>query len=44
MLVAWRQLREQIAVFDKVIRVLVKSNSTCRLLMRSYSGNWVMTV
>jgi transposase len=27
MLVAWRQLREQIAVFDKAIRVLVKSNS-----------------
>jgi hypothetical protein len=24
MLVAWRQLREQIAVFDKAIRVLVK--------------------
>ena len=33
MLVAWRQLREQIAVFDKAIRVLVKSNSACRLLM-----------
>src|SRR3984893_2936777 len=33
MLVAWRQLREQIAVFDKVIRGLVKSNSACRLLM-----------
>ena len=27
MLVAWRQLREQIAAFDKAIRVLVKSNS-----------------
>ena len=33
MLVAWRQLREQIAAFDKVIRVLVRSNSACRLLM-----------
>jgi transposase len=33
MLVAWRQLREQIAAFDKAIRVLVRSNSACRLLM-----------
>jgi len=33
MLVAWRQLREQIAVFDKAIRVLVRSNTACRLLM-----------
>jgi transposase len=33
MLVAWRQLREQIATFDKAIRVVVKSNSACRLLM-----------
>ena len=33
MLVAWRQLREQIAVFDKAIRVLVRFNSSCRLLM-----------
>jgi hypothetical protein len=33
MLVAWRQLREQIAAFDKAIRVLVKSNGACRLLM-----------
>ena len=33
MLVAWRQLREQIAVFDKAIRVLVRLNSSCRLLM-----------
>src|SRR3984893_2753217 len=33
MLVAWRQLREQIVVFEKAIRVLVKSNSACRLLM-----------
>jgi transposase len=33
MLVVWRQLREQIAAFDKAIRMLVKSNSACRLLM-----------
>src|SRR5256886_5084170 len=33
MLLAWRQLREQIAAFDKAIRVLVRSNSACRLLM-----------
>lgn len=33
MLVAWRQLREQISAFDKAIRALVRSNSTCRLLM-----------
>ena len=33
MLVPWRQLREQIAVFDKAIRVLVRLNSSCRLLM-----------
>jgi transposase len=33
MLAAWRQLREQIATFDKVVRVLVKASPTCRLLM-----------
>ena len=33
MLVAWRQLREQIAVFDKAVRVLVKASPVCRLLM-----------
>src|SRR6202040_3240852 len=33
MLVAWRQLREQIAVFDKAIRGLAKANTACRLLM-----------
>jgi transposase len=33
MLAAWRQLREQITAFDKVIRALVRSNSACRLLM-----------
>ena len=33
MLAAWRQLRQQIATFDKAVRVLVKSNPTCRHLM-----------
>ena len=33
MLTAWRQLREQIAVFDKAIRAMVKQSPTCRLLM-----------
>jgi transposase len=33
MLVAWRQLREQIAAFDKAVRVLVKASPACRLLM-----------
>lgn len=33
MLVAWRQLREQVASFDKAIRVLIKASPTCRLLM-----------
>jgi transposase len=33
MLLAWRELREQIAAFDKTIRILVRSNSACRLLM-----------
>jgi transposase len=33
MLVAWRQLREQISAFDKAIRFLVRLNSPCRLLM-----------
>jgi transposase len=33
MLIAWRQLREQITAFDKAIRMLVKSSSACRLLM-----------
>jgi transposase len=31
--VAWRQLRVQIKAFDKAIRKLVRSNTTCRLLM-----------
>jgi transposase len=33
MLAAWRQLRQQIATFDKAVRVLVKVSPTCRLLM-----------
>src|SRR5271166_4159875 len=33
MLTAWRQLREQIAVFDKAVRALAKKDPTCRLLM-----------
>ncbi len=32
-LVAWRQLGEQIAVFDKAVRTLVKASPECRLLM-----------
>src|SRR3954452_7101648 len=43
MLVAWRQLREQIAVFDKAVRVLVKANPICRLLM-SVPGIGVVSV
>jgi len=33
MLAAWRQLREQIAVFDKAIRAIVRQSPSCRLLM-----------
>jgi transposase len=33
MLAAWRQLREQIAAFDKAVRTLVKFSPVCRLLM-----------
>ena len=33
MLAAWRQLRQQIATFDKAVRVLVKSSPACRHLM-----------
>jgi transposase len=43
MLTAWRQLREQIAVFDKAIRAIVKQNPTCRLLM-SVPGIGVLSV
>ena len=33
MLVAWRQLHEQIAAFDKAVCALAKASPTCRLLM-----------
>ncbi len=33
MLVAWRQLRQQIASFDKAVRTLVKSSPACRQLI-----------
>lgn len=33
MLVAWRQLRVQVAAFDKVIRAMVRSSAASRLLM-----------
>ena len=43
MLAAWRQLREQIATFDKAARTLVKSDPTCRHLM-SVPGIGVLSV
>jgi transposase len=43
MLTAWRQLREQIAVFDKAVRTLAKNDPTCRLLM-TVPGIGVVTV
>src|SRR5690242_6262266 len=43
MLATWRQLREQIAAFDKAVRALAKSNPTCRLLM-SVPGIAVLSV
>ncbi len=43
MLVAWRQLREQIATFDKEVRTLAKRDPTCRLLM-SVPGIGVLSV
>jgi transposase len=33
LLVTWRQLREQIAVFDAVVQRRVRADATCRLLM-----------
>jgi transposase len=33
MLAAWRQLREQIAAFDKAVCMLVRQSPACRLLM-----------
>jgi transposase len=43
MLAAWRELREQIAAFDKAVRALAKSSPTCRLLM-SVPGIGVLSV
>ena len=43
MLGAWRQLREQIAAFDKAVRALAKADPTCRLLM-SVPGIGVLSV
>jgi len=43
MLAAWRQLREQIAAFDKAVRTLAKESPTCRLLM-SVPGIGVLSV
>jgi transposase len=43
MLAAWRQLRVQIATFDKAVHSLTKSNPTCRLLM-SVPGIGVLSV
>src|SRR3954466_3680211 len=43
MLVAWRQLREQIATFDKEVRALARKDPTCRLLM-SVPGIGVVSV
>lgn len=43
MLVAWRQLREQIAAFDKEVRALAKKDPACRLLM-SVPGIGVVSV
>jgi transposase len=43
MLAAWRQLREQIAAFDKAVRAQVKSSPACRILM-SVPGIGVLSV
>ena len=43
MLVAWRQLREQIAEFDKQVRALTRKDPACRLL-RSVPGIGVLSV
>jgi transposase len=43
MLAAWRQLREQIAAFDKEVRALAKNDPTCRRLM-SVPGIGVVSV
>ena len=33
LLITWRQLREQIAVFDKTVKQQVRTDPICRLLM-----------
>ena len=33
MLVAWRQVRQRVAAFDREVRALAKADPTCRLLM-----------
>ncbi len=43
MLIAWRQLREQIAAFDKEVQALAKKDPTCRRLM-SVPGIGVVSV
>jgi transposase len=43
LLVAWRRLREQIAVFDKSIAAIVRASPVCRLLM-SVPGVGVLSV
>ncbi len=43
MLAAWRQLREQIAAFDKTVSALAKASPTCYLLM-SVPGIEVLSV
>jgi len=43
MLAAWRQLREQIAAFDKTVSALAKASPTCHLLM-SVPGIEVLSV
>jgi len=43
LLATWRQLRQQIAAFDKIIRALVCKNPQCRLLM-SVPGIGPLTV
>ncbi len=43
MLEAWRQVRQQIAAFDKAVRALAKASPACRLLM-SVPGIGVLSV
>jgi transposase len=36
LLFTWRQLREQIAVFDKAVKQQVRTDPICRLLMTAH--------